>query len=216
LIDVDQRNGRVRRPDGQHAFTLGKLACVIRRRIQVHHQLRASSSLLGYRTVRRPRVFADRDTHLHTSHFEQRGGSGARSEITLLVEHAIVGQQALVVDAGHLSSMTHCRRVVQIETSIDEADHRNAIGSGGGNLVQRLEIVVHETRLQQQVFRRIARDGQLGEHRYVGAGLGSTGQRFDNARHVSLQVTDNGVELTRGHPDLRHVGIVRPIPPGAQ
>ena len=64
---------------------------------------------------------------------------------------------------------------------------------------------VHESRAQQQVFRRVTRQRQLRcDHQCRAAGMGLA-RGLGNLLCVAGQVADGGVDLRQRDADLRHV-----------
>ncbi len=94
LVDVDQGARGVGRPGGQHALTLGQPVGVVRRRVDVDHQLGAPRRLRGDGAGGAEGVLADRHADAHPGHLDQRRRAGAGGEVALLVEHRVVGQVA--------------------------------------------------------------------------------------------------------------------------
>src|SRR3712207_8006080 len=81
---------------------------------------------------RRPSVLAHGDADPGAGDLEQLQwvGDVAGGEVPGLVEHGVVGQEALVVDAGDVAAGTHGGGVVQVEVGVDEAHHRAAATRG--------------------------------------------------------------------------------------
>ena len=126
LVHVHERAGRIGGAGGEHALALAETVGVVRRRVDVEHELGAARGLLGDRAVRDPRVFADRDAHLHAGDLEEHERVGAGGEVALLVEHGVVREMTLVVRALHATAGAHGRRVVEIAAGVDEADDGGA------------------------------------------------------------------------------------------
>ena len=164
------------------------------------------------RAGRAPRVLADRDADAHPGHDEQRTVDGRRLEVALLVEHRVVGQQVLAVDAEHTPVRADRGGVVQIAIRLGEArpprprgrcaprscraSRRPAATNGGP---------------QEQVFRRVAGDRELGKRDEVAPGRFGLVVGVEDARRVALEIADDEVELRRGeaeswhrHQDTRH------------
>ncbi len=209
LVHVDQRARGVGGAGGQHPHPLRQAAGVVRRRVDVDDELGTSRRLLGDRATRTPCVLADAHPHAHTTDHEQLGFLHAGREVALLVEDGVVRQQTLVVDADHLTSRAHSRRVVQIEAGIDEADHRGAATGTGSHLLQRGAIVGDEPGLQYEVFGRVAGDGELGEGGQVGVGGLGPAERGRDPLDVPIEVADDGVDLAERHPKAGHAGSPR-------
>ncbi len=94
--------------------------------------------------------------------------------------------------------------VVQVAVAVHEAHHGGAAAGAGGQLGQRLQVVLDEAGLEQQVLGWVAGDGQLGEHGHVGPGVLGLLQGGQDALHVALQVAHDRVELAGGDPHSGH------------
>ena len=204
LVHVDERARRVGGPRGQHALALAEPVGVVRRRVDVEHELGATRGLLGDRAVRNPRVFADGDAHLHARDLEEHERVGAGGEVALLVEHRVVGEMALVIRALHAAAGTHGRRVVEIAAGIDEADDGRTVPRTRRHLLHCDPVGPHEAGLEQKVLRRIPGDGQFWEHGHVAAGALRLAVRGDDAIGIAVEVADDRVQLAKGDADASH------------
>src|SRR3546814_2488209 len=72
-------------------------------------------------------------------------GQDAGGEVALLVEHGVVGQQALVVAAHHLAVDAHGGGVAQVAVGVDEAHHRGAPAGARRDVVQHLTVGAHRS-----------------------------------------------------------------------
>ena len=97
------------------------------------------------------------------------GGGVAGLEVALLVEDAVVRQEHLPVDALHLAVGEDGERVVDVLGVLGEPTRATMSSDLGGDLVDGAPAGGEEMCLQQQVLRRIAVDGKLGEHDDLGA-----------------------------------------------
>ena len=138
-------------------------ARVVRRRVDVDDELGAARGLGDDRPGRAPRVLADRDADAHAADDEQRAVDGRRREVALLVEHRVVRQQVLAVDALHLAVRADRGRVGEVAAGLGEADDRGEPAGARGQLLERLGRLGHERRLQQQVLGRVPGERELGE-----------------------------------------------------
>src|ERR687897_2972258 len=209
LVDVDQGARRVRRPGGQHALALGQPVGVVGRGVDVDHQLGATGGLGGNRPRRAERVLADRHAQPHAANQHQRRVAGARCEVALLVEHGVVGQEALVVHGPHGAVGAHGGRVVQVAPGVDETHHGGAPAAGRRHPVECGPVVGDEPGLEQQVFGWIPGERQLWEHRevaFLGLGLG---ERGDDALDVAVEAADRGVDLAQSDAEPGHDPSVR-------
>ena len=197
LVHVRQRTTGVGRTSGQHALAGTPLAEVVRRAVDVDVQFGAARRLLGKRTGGAPDVFADADAHLHAADDVQlvRVARVAGCEVAGLVEHGVVGQQALAIRADHMPVHAHSGSVVEVAVGGHIPHHCGTTPRVRGHLLQGGEVVGHETRLHHQVLGRVAGDGELGERHQVAPGGFGAVVRLDDLGHVAGEVTDHGVDL---------------------
>ena len=71
LVDVDERRMAVGRPRGEHPLTIGGLASVVRRGVDVDGQLGTAVGLHGERSIGAPDVLADADADVDATDHEQ-------------------------------------------------------------------------------------------------------------------------------------------------
>ena len=86
---------------------------------------------------------------------------------------------------------------------VDEADDGGRAGGMAGDLVQACQVLLDEIDLDQQVFRRIARDRQFGEGHDVRPKRLGFFEPLDDFPGVPFEVTDGGVDLGHGDPEPR-------------
>jgi hypothetical protein len=86
----------------EHLLALALLAHVERRRRDVDDQLRAGECEVGRGRARLPDVLAHGRAEKHVAVLEQEQVA-AGSEVAMLVEDAVVGEEALPVDRLHLA-----------------------------------------------------------------------------------------------------------------
>ena len=200
---------------GHHPLALGVPSLEVRRAVGDDHELGASRGLGRDRALGAPHVLADGHAHPHAGDLEERERCGAGSEVALLVEHRVVRQQALLVDAHDLAARADRGRVVEVTTGVDEPHHGRTPTGAGRHLVEGGAVGGDEARLEDEVLGRVAGDGELGEHGDVAAGgLGLVVGRED-ALDVAVEVADHRVELTQPEPDARHHPSVRVLPVAA-
>ncbi len=113
LVHVGDGTARLRHTSAQHGEALGVPAPVVRRRVEVDHDVGAGAAFVGNRTVVEPDVLTDRDTHPRARHAEEGRRTLSRHEPALLVEHAVVGEEPLAVETGHTPTRAHRGRVGQ-------------------------------------------------------------------------------------------------------
>ena len=208
-VHVEQRNRRVGRTRREHRLPFPDPARVVGRRVDVHDELGATGRLGGDRAVRAPRVFTDRHRDPNPGHHEERTVDGGRREVALLVEHRVVGQQVLVVDAEHVSVRTDRGRVVEISHRVGEAHHRGRATGARRELVEHFGGTGDERLAQQQVFGRVARERELGKGDEVAAGRLGLFVGVDDSRRVAVEIADDHVELRRSNAEPRHAFRIR-------
>ena len=94
-VHVDQRAGSVGRPRRQHPLALRQALGIVRRGVDVDHQLGPGRRLGTDRAGRVPGILANRDTDLRPADQVKAFGPVAGSEVALLVEHRVIGQVTL-------------------------------------------------------------------------------------------------------------------------
>ena len=81
-----------------------------------------------------------------------------------------------------------------------EADERDDSPDLGRELAQALVRRAHEAGPEQEVLRRVAGHGELGEEDEVGAGGLGLADRLQDPLAVPIQVADGGVDLREREP----------------
>jgi hypothetical protein len=107
-----------------HPLAVRALAAVIRRCRRVDDQARARERLDRSRRARIPDVLADGQPDPRAADLDHRL-LVARLEVAPLVEHAVVGQEDLAIDAADLAVREHRGRVVGGDLALGEADDRD-------------------------------------------------------------------------------------------
>ena len=136
--------------------------------------------------------------------------AGAGGEVALLVEHRVVGQEPLAVDADHPAVGAHRGRVVEVVAGVGEPDDGDARPRAGGHLVDRFAAGPHERRLQQQVLGRVPADGELGEHGEVGTGPFGAVEGVENPERVAVEVAHDRADLAQRDAEPMHRLSLRP------
>jgi hypothetical protein len=186
----------------EHLLAVLRLADVVGRRRQVDEQLRAREREVRRGRARLPDVLADRRPYQHLAELEQEQ-LPAGGEVPVLVEDAVVGQEALAVERLHLAVRTDRAGVEEVAVEPGRADERGDPRAGARDLTQRLLGRAHERGPQQQVLGRVAGHRQLGEEDEVGACRARVGQTGENALSVAVQVADDRVDLGEREPHRR-------------
>ena len=108
----------------KHLLALAVLADVERRGRDVDEQLRAREREVGRGRARLPDVLADRRADQRVAELEQDEVAAGR-EVAVLVEDAVVREEALAVDRLHLAARADGARVVEVAVEVRRADERD-------------------------------------------------------------------------------------------
>ncbi len=164
---------------------------------EVDEYVRARPRALDSGRARLPQVLADRQAERRFAELEQ-ADLGARLEVPLLVEHAVVRQEALAVEAGHAAVRADEARVVEAAVlGVRRPDERDDARGRLRHLPGSLRSRADEGGAEQEVLRRVARDRELREHDEVGARGARLGDPRDDAVTVPVEVADGRVELSQ-------------------
>ena len=90
--------------------------------------------------------------------------------------------------------------VEDILVSVHEANHGGDPFHLPDDPVQDREVVGDELGAQQEVFRRIARDGQFREHDQIGLRRPGRIQSFEHQSGIAVEVADGRVHLSQRNP----------------
>ncbi len=74
--------------------------------------------------------------------------------------------------------------------------------------MQGLEVVVDEAGAHEEVFRRVAGEGELREGDDVGALVARARDVVEDLGGVAIEVADGGVDLGEGYSEGFHCGVV--------
>ena len=194
--EVAERKVRrvVARPRDEHLLAILRLADVERGGGEVDEQRRAGECEIGCRWARLPHVLADRRPDEHVAYLQEHE-LAPRREVPMLVEDAVVRQEVLAVDALDGSVCTDEGGVCQIAVEGGGADERHRAGTRPRDLLDRVARCADEPGPEQQVLRRVPRDGELRENDEVGPGARCLVDRFDDAADVAVEVADDDVQL---------------------
>ena len=139
-------------------------------------------------------------------------GSVAGREVALLVEHGVVRQEALAVDADHLAAAQTAAALWRSRPASTKPTIAAQRPVRAATFGERSPVVGHEAGLEHEVLGRVAGDGQLGEGGEVGAGRLGLLQGVEDALHVAVEVTHDGVDLAQRHAQAAHPASVRRAP----
>ena len=197
---------------------LPALALVIRRGRKIEDYLRAALQDGPFRrTARQPDVLADRDAQALAVEFDDDRLVSGR-EVAPLVEDGVVGQVVLAVHGRYPPVGQHRRAVVQrgargldggrhgpraLEARraghgrhvVRHSDAGHDAGHPGCHLTECRRCVPHEARLEQEILRRVAGDGQLGEQDDVGLPLPRLADSCLKNRDVAGEIADDQIQL---------------------
>ena len=168
LVDVRDGAPGLGHPALQHLEALGPPATVVGRRVEVDDDVRPGAAGMGHGSVVEPDVLADGHADPGPGDAEEGGRLVAGDEPALLVEHAVVGQEALAVHARDPAAGADRRRVGQALApggGADEPDHHRALPRGGRDLLERGHVVGHEPGFEEEVLGRVPGDGELRHRR---------------------------------------------------
>ena len=157
VADGERRAG-LARALGDHALTRQALRAVVRRRGRVDDERRPGERFGRGRWAGVPDVLADREADPRAPELDQRRRA-ARLEVAAFVEHPVVRQQDLPVDAGDSAIGDHGGRVVDRDVALGEPDYRDDSLDLARHLVERGADRVEEVRLEQQILGRVAGEG---------------------------------------------------------
>jgi len=184
----------VARPLGEHPLALGALADVVGGGGDVDDQGGPGEGLVAGRGAGLPDVLADGQPDAVAAQVDD-GPGGARLEVALLVEDAVVGEVHLAVDRVDGAFVEDGKGVVDVFGALGKAHHGDDPVGLGRELPQRRGGVREEVLLQQQVLGRVAGEGQLGEQHQVRRLTAGRPDPVADELRVARYVSDGGVDL---------------------
>ena len=215
-IDVADEDALVGGAGGEELVAVLRLAGVERRAVDIHDHLGAGLGLQDGGADGAPDVLADVHADPRAAFPPADNVDGrliAGTEVTLLVEDAVVGQVHLAVDADHRAVVGDGGRVVDVLVGVDEADDRGDSARRLDDTVEGGEVGSEELLLEEQVFRGIAGRGELGESDEIGADRLRLLDGLDGLGGVAVEVADGGIDLGERHPKGVHL---RPLAPRSE
>lgn len=217
LVHVDHRRMHFGgAPAGQVEPGLG-LAFLVRRPVDRQQHVDVLRGELGDRAAVLPDVLADCQPHAHTVDRKHdvplTGGENAE-----FVEHAVIGQEVLVVPGPHQAAVQHHESVARLAVGVVGADgaHHHVQASHAfafelcGQFVGFVPCGFTECGTQGQVFDRVAGQGHLREDDDVGALTRHAGGCHDFGG-VAVQVAHAGVDLRKRETCCAHAPLVYPL-----
>ena len=162
--------------------------------------------------VGHPEVLTDHDADPHPGDLEELERLPAGHEVPRLVEHVVVGENPLVVDAcdpallADRDRVLNPGRVTALRCAVGEPDDEGAPAAGLCDRLDRRPAVGHEPRLEHQVLEGVTGDGHLRKDGQVAVGhlVEDTPDPLD----VAFEVAYDRVGLHHGDPHPAHGGSV--------
>jgi len=146
-----------------------------------------------------PHVLADRHADKRLADLDQHEVA-ACGEVAVLVEDAVVRQEALAVDRLDLAVGAHGARVVKVGLEVGEADERDDALRLRRDLLQRARGGADEAGSQQEVLGRITGHRELGEEREVRALVARLLEAREDQVAVAVEVAHDGIDLSESQP----------------
>ena len=197
-VVVAEGDAVVAGPRGQHLGPFAPLAGVVGGAVDVddHERPRGRFGLAG--ASGGPDILAN--GHADRDAFnDEYGGAAAGMEVALLVEHAVVRQALLMVDADPLAIDAHRRRIVEVGALVHESHHHGDARGAAGDLFQRGQIATHEVGFEQQIFGGISGNREFGEADEVRAQIARAVNGLADTAGIALQVPHRRIDLGHAH-----------------
>ncbi len=160
-----------------------------------------------------PDVFADVDADWDAVYIDDLTCS-TRREIPQFIEDAVVGKLVLVVDGDYLAIYHDGRSVVDVVDAavsifveIYDADHGGDTGASIHQVVQGAAIGADEVLRKQQIFWRVASDGEFRERDDIGSDASGFFYGVSDQTAVSGDISDGRVDLRRGDSNRTHLRV---------
>ncbi len=116
-------------------------------------------------------------------------------EVPVLVEDAVVREEVLPVDGLDAAVRADRARVREVAVEPRRPDERDDALARPRDLLDRVVRRADESGTEQEVFGRVAGDGELREDDEIGAGSLGFGQPVENYGAVAVEVADYCVQL---------------------
>jgi len=121
-------------------------------------------------------------------------------EVPLLVEDAVIGEHALSIGGGDFAVFEDgCAVVNVIAIFFCKAHNEGLFGAVCGEFIYGEAVIAEEVLFVEQIFGRIAAEGEFGKDDQIGIGLKGSGVDASHFFGVAGQITDDGVELCQCH-----------------
>ena len=150
----------------------------------------------------RPDVLADRHANLDAAELDGLGHR-SRREDALLVEDPVVGE--VVLEAGRETAVVDDDGCVVDRPLVPPRrghDHGGSLTAFARQAIDDGVARINHRRAQDEVFRRVADNRQLGEHHEIGARSSCGVARAANALEIAFDVSDCGIDLREGDAQL--------------
>ncbi len=116
-------------------------------------------------------------------------------EVPLLVEHAVVREKDFVIDRLELAIVQNRGCVEGGSVVVDEPDHGHDPFRRPRHNVELPQVVAHERALEDQVFRWVAGEDQLGKAHDVSILFARAADPVDDQTRIALEITYYWVDL---------------------
>lgn len=188
-----------------------RLALLVRGAVHRHEHVDAPAGQFGDGAAVLPDVLADRHADAHAVDVEHHRAF-AGGEDAELVEHAVVGQEVLVVAGPHHAVVQHDHAVLRLVGGVvgaDRADRDVQVaepigGQLGGQPVRLVPRGLAEGAAQGQILDRVAGERHLGEHHHLGAAFRGEMHVPHDLVGIGVEVADAGVDLGESETNLSH------------
>ncbi len=194
-IHIKQRNASFRNPRANRFFSIHLHTNFIRRAVDRDHALGTGAAAASHWPAL-PDVFADSQPQTDAVDFEN-GCVFARREIAFLIEHAVVRQDLLAIVADRVTVQEHATTVVNlIVVVLGKADQNRDAEQLVSNFSHGVLYTMAQSRVEQEVLRRIATDAELGKDNEIRTMLVAGPARiFNYFGRVAGDITDREIEL---------------------
>ena len=191
------------------------LAFLIRRAVDGEQQVDVLGGQVGHRATILPDVLADGHADGGTIHVEGHG-TVAGGEDTEFVEHAVVGQEVLVVAGPDHALMQYHQSVARLgglTISAHGANHHEQIAEAvvvelGGEFVGLVPCGLAEGAAQGQIFDGVSGEGHFRENNHLGIPCGGFTGVVEHFGGVGIERADAGVDLGECEAKLCHSFLV--------
>ena len=186
-----------------------------RRAIEIQKERGAGGCLASWWSLRRPDVFADRDTCSNTADIPQLRRLATLCEVPRFVENAVVRQELLVIHTDNASAGNHCCGVRDAALDgvvvdhpfferVDKPDHGCAPTGCLRKTSKHLEVLLDKPLTENKILGGIPDDGEFGDDKHIGIDRFGPAHRLEDPLLVSGEVPDGEINLCSRDPDLCH------------